>query len=361
MIQRVHYVRSTDDVRLAWAEAGRGMPLVRAANWLTHLEYDWESPVWRHWTHFLARHFHYIRHDERGCGMTDREVGDLSFPRWVEDLEQVIEAAAIERPFVLLGISQGAATAAAYAARHPHRVSHLVLYGGYAVGTYKRGDAEASSAFRAVTELMRQGWNSKNPVFRQLFTSRFIPGGSSEQLEWFNELCRKTMTGETGALLMSARGEVDVRDILPSLRTPTLVLHASDDQVIPIAEGRRLALEIPGATFVQLESRNHVLLEHEPAWRQFQQAVIEFTGAPAAKASDAGEKLQALTRREREMLALLCEGSSNAQIAWTLGIAEKTVRNHISHLYRKLGVHSRAAAIVLAYEHGLHPEPQQRA
>lgn len=361
MIQRVRYVRSTDDVRLAWADAGKGMPLVRAANWLTHLEYDWESPVWRHWTHFLAGHFRYIRHDERGCGMSDWEVGDLSFPRWVDDLERVIDAAGIERPFALLGISQGAPTAAAYAARHPHRVSHLILYGGYAVGTYRRGDTKASDAYRAVTELMRQGWNSKNPVFRQLFTSRFIPGGSSEQIEWFNELCRKSMTAENGAMLMSARGEVDARDVLPRVRAPTLVLHASRDQVVPISEGRRLAMEIPGASFVQLESRNHVLLEHEPAWRHFQQAVLEFIGAGDAPYTDAGCKFQSLTPRERGILALLCEGSSNAQIGWTLGISEKTVRNHVSHLYRKLGVHSRAAAIVLAYEHGLHQERQRRS
>lgn len=360
MVQRVRYIRSADDVRLAWAEAGQGMPLVKAANWLTHLEYDWESPVWRHWTRFLAEHFRYIRHDERGCGMTDWEVGDLSFPRWVEDLERVIDAADISRPFALLGISQGAATAAAYAARHPHRVSHLILYGGYAVGTYKRGDAEASSAYQAVTELIRVGWDKENPIFRQLFTSRFIPGGSGEQIEWFNELCSKSTTGNIGATLMSVRGEVDAREFLPRVRAPTLVLHASHDHVVPIAEGRRLAMEIPGASFVLLDSCNHVLLEHEPAWQQFKQAVLDFTGQADTPVADESDRLQSLTRREREMLALLCEGFSNAQIGGQLGIAEKTVRNHVSHLYRKLGVHSRAAAIVLAFEHKLHTQSQRR-
>ena len=359
MKQCVRYVRTPDDVSLAWAEAGRGMPLVKAANWLTHLEYDWESPVWRHWNQFLASNFHYIRHDERGCGMTDWKVGDLSFPRWVEDLELVLDATGIERPFALLGISQGAATAVAYAVRHPERVSHLILYGGYAVGTYRRGDNEQIKAFQAVTELIRQGWNSKNPVFRQLFTSRFIPEGSSEQLDWFNELCRRTTTPEIGAALMTARGDVDARDVLPQVRTPTLVLHARRDQVVPLSEGKRLAREIAGATFVELDSCNHVLLEHEQAWLQFQQAVLEFTGQGDAKAGHKHDMLQTLSRREHEILPLLCEGLSNAQMGWKLGISEKTVRNHLSHLYEKLGVHSRAAAIALAYEHGLQSRPQQ--
>ncbi|MGH8324945.1 MAG: alpha/beta fold hydrolase, partial [Steroidobacteraceae bacterium] len=242
------------------------MPLVKAANWLTHLEYDWESPVWRHWNQFLAGHFRYIRHDERGCGMTDWKLGDLSLPRWVDDLELVIDAAAIEQPFALLGISQGAATAAAYAVRHPKRVSHLILSGGYVVGAYQRGDAEYLRGYQAVTELIRQGWNNRNPVFRQLFTSRFIPEGNPEQLEWSNELCRRTTSPEGGAALMTARANVDARDVLPQVRTPTLVLHGSRDQVVPLSEGKRLASEIPHATFVQLDSCNHVLLAHEPAW-----------------------------------------------------------------------------------------------
>ncbi len=353
MKQRIRYVRTSDDVSLAWAEAGRGMPLVKAANWLTHLEYDWESPVWQHWTRFLAGHFRYIRHDERGCGMTDWKVGDLSFPRWVEDLELVVDAAAIEQPFALLGISQGAATAAAYAALHPHRVSHLILYGGYALGTYKRGDAEATRLFEAVTEVMRLGWDKDNPAFRQLFTSRFMPDGNSEQLDWFNDLCSKTTSPESAAALMSARGNVDACAVLKRVQVPTLVLHASHDQVVPLSEGRRLAREIQDASFVQLDSRNHVLLEHEPAWLQFQQAVLEFTGQslPVPAASD---QLRALSRREGQILSLLCEGCSNAQVGWKLGISEKTVRNHISHLYEKIGVHSRAEAIVFAYDHNQH-------
>lgn len=353
MKQSVRYVRTPDDVKLAWAQAGRGMPLVKAANWLTHLEYDWESPVWRHWTRFFAEHFRYIRHDERGCGMTDWNVGDLSFPRWVDDLELVIDAAEIKQPMALLGISQGAATAVAYAVRHPQRVSHLILYGGYAVGACKRGDAEYVRNYQAVTELIRQGWNNANPVFRQLFTSRFIPDGDSEQLDWFNALCEKTTSPEIGAALMAARGNIDERDLLSQVGVPTLVLHGHHDQVIPLSEGKRLASEIPGASFVQLDSRNHILLEHEPAWSKFCQAVLEFTGQDKHPSENADTRLQALSPREREILPLLCQGLGNAQIGWKLGISEKTVRNHVSHLYEKLGVHSRAAAIALAYKHQL--------
>lgn len=353
MKQRIHYVRTPDDINLAWAEAGKGMPLVKAATWLTHLEYDWVSPVWGHWIRFLAGHYRYIRHDERGCGLSDRSVGDMSQAHWLGDLEQVVDASNLDRPFALLGISQGAAISIAYAVRHPQRVSHLILYGGYAVGVSKRGDAEAIRGFDAIRDLMRLGWDKDNPTFRQLFTSRFIPDGSDRQIDWFNELCRKTTSPENGALLMEARGSVDVRDLLPQVRVPTLVVHANRDQIVPLAEGKRLAREIPGAHFVQLDSSNHVLLEHEPAWERFQQAVLEFTGQADAVSTDRAKKLSNLTRREREILLLLCEGRGNSRIAGSLGISEKTARNHLSNLYRKLGVHSRAAAIVLAYEQDL--------
>lgn len=352
MRQDVRFVRTPDQVNLAWADIGRGIPLVKAATWLTHLQYDIESPVWRHWIRFFGEHFRYIRYDERGCGMSDWQVGDLSFPRWVQDLEQVVEAAAIERPLVLLGISQGAATAIAYAIRHPQRVSHLILYGGYAMGARKSEDPDIVELYKAVQDVVRLGWGRDNPAFRQLFTSRFIPDGTSEQIGWFNDLCNRTTSPENASALLATRGGVDVRDLLSQVRVPTLVLHASQDQIAPLSQGKYLASRIPGAAFIELDSRNHVLLEHEPAWREFRQAVLEFTGRPVTDAQDA-PLLHTLTRRERTALNLLCQGRSNAQIAWELDIAEKTVRNHLSHLYEKLGVRSRAEAIVLAYEQGV--------
>lgn len=347
MRHRVRYVTCADGVKVAWSELGKGLPLVKAATWLTHLQYDLESPVWAHWIAFLSGHFRYIRYDERGCGMSDRRVPDLAAAHWIDDLEAVVAAARLKRPFALLGISQGAATAIRYAVRHPDRVSHLILYGGYAVGGNRREDPRRREMYHAISEIVRLGWGSDNPAFRQLFTSRFVPDGNQEQIDWFNELCRRTTSAENAGKLLAARGDVDVRDCLHRLRVPTLVLHAVRDQVAPLEEGRYLAGNIRGAEFVPLESRNHVLLEHEPAWAEFCRAVLEFTGQTRREnaTADAGA---GLTARERELLAMLREGRSNAQIAARLGIAEKTVRNHFSSLYRKLGVRSRVEALVHA-------------
>jgi pimeloyl-ACP methyl ester carboxylesterase/DNA-binding CsgD family transcriptional regulator len=342
------YVAASDGVRLAWAESGAGTPLVKAATWLTHLEYDLDSPVWRHWTAFLSGHFRFVRYDERGCGMSDWDVRDLSLDRRVRDLETIIEAARLTDPFVLLGISHGAAVCIAYAVRHPERVARMVLCGGYARGALRRDD-EARRTALAVIDLASL-WGSDNPAFRQVFTSLFIPGGTDEQLRWFNELCRKTTSPKLAGTLLRARVDTDVSGLLKEVRTPTLVLHARKDAIAPLAEGRLLASEIPDAQFVELDSRNHVLLEHEPAWARFEEAVLAFTGQSAEAGTD--PVFDALSRREREALALLVEGLSNANIAERLGISEKTVRNHLSNLFDKLGVWSRAQAIVFARDHG---------
>lgn len=348
-MQQIHYAACGDGSRLAWAELGRGLPLVKAATWLTHLQYDHESPVWAHWLRFLGANFRYIRYDERGCGMSDRDDVELSLVSWVDDLEHVVDAARVERPFVLLGISQGAATAIRYAVRHPERVSHLILYGGYATGANRADDPERRALFKAVMEVAGLGWGSDNPAFRQMFTTRFLPSGTPAQIEWISELCRRTTSQESAIRLLRARGEVDVRDLLGQVRVPTLVMHCDGDQIAPLSQGRLLASRIPGASFVQLDSQNHVLLEDEPAWSGFQEAVLGFTGVAAASATTA--PVADLTHREQAALHLLCEGQSNAQIAWQLGVSEKTVRNHLSNLYRKLGVRSRAEAIVRAYRH----------
>ncbi len=349
--QRIRYVRTKDDVQIAWAEAGTGPVLIKAANWMTHLEYEWESPVWRHWMRFFTEHFHFIRHDERGCGMSDWNVGDLSLERWVEDLEAVIAAAAPQEPFALLGISQGAATCLAYAVRYPERVSHLVLYGGYARGTYRRGDADKERLYRALIDITRLGWGKDNPAFRQVFTSRFIPGGTDEQIGWFNELCRKTTSPEIAARLLESRATIDVLALLDKVRTPTLVLHSRDDDVIPIIEGHILAAGIPGAQFIELDSKNHVLLENEPAWTRFCDEVLEFLGLKVSS-HDEDPAFAALSPRERAVLTLITEGLGNAQIAEQLSISEKTVRNHVSNLFDKLGVWTRAQAMVLARDRG---------
>ena len=344
----IRYLTASDGMQLAWSAAGTGPPLVRVANWLTHLEYELESPVWRHWMRFFTRHFRFVRYDERGCGMTQWKLPDVSLPRWRADLEAVVDAAAPTGKIALLGISQGVGTAISYAVEHPERVSHLVLYGGYAVGVRRRGDANALRLFEAMIELVRYGWGSDDPTFRQVFTSRFVPGATPEQLVWLNELCRRTTTADIAAHLLLARADIDVRDLLPRIRVPTLVLHAANDQVLPVDTGRQLAAAIPGAEFVQLDSRNHIVLEHEPAWQRFEEAVLAFTGLAAASDARFGQ----LAPRERDVLAALVSGSSNAEIAGTLGISDKTVRNMLTRIFDKLGVRSRAQAIVLARDGG---------
>lgn len=349
--QRIRYVRTGDGVQVAWAEAGQGPLLIKAANWMTHLEYEWESPVWRHWIRFFTEHFRFVRHDERGCGMTDWNVGDLSFERWIGDLEAVVDAVDPKEPFALLGISQGAATCIAYAVKHPERVSRLVLYGAYARGTFRRGDPEKERLYRALIDLTRLGWGKDNPAFRQVFTSRFIPGATNEQVGWFNELCRKTTSPEIAARLLETRAIIDVVELLPQVKAPTLVLHSRDDDVIPIAEGHILAAGIPGAQFIELDSKNHILLETDAAWERFCREVLNFMDVNDSVAGE-DPAFESLTAREREVLALITEGLGNAEIAERLSISEKTVRNHVSNLFDKLGVWTRAQAMVFAHDHG---------
>jgi pimeloyl-ACP methyl ester carboxylesterase/DNA-binding CsgD family transcriptional regulator len=349
--QRIRYLHTSDGVKLAWAEAGSGPLLIKAANWLTHLEYDRESPVWRHWIRFLAGHTHFVRYDERGCGMTDWNAGDQSFARWVQDLEQVVEAAAPQGKFALLGMSQGAAVCVEYAVRHPERVSGLILYGGYARGWARRHEPETEREHEAIIALTHLGWGKDNPAYREVFTSRFIPGGTRAQIDWFNDLCRKTTTPEIAAELLRVRATIDVSALLEKVRAPTLVLHARNDAVVPITAGRFLAASIPGAEFVELDSRNHILLEDEPAWERFCALVLDFLGV-GATAGHEDPAFATLTARERGILALLTEGLSNAEIAERLSLSEKTVRNHISNVFDKLGVWTRTQAMVFARDRG---------
>jgi class 3 adenylate cyclase/pimeloyl-ACP methyl ester carboxylesterase len=265
--QQVHYCRAPDGVRLAWATVGHGPPLLKTANWLNHLELEWGSPVWRHVLLRLAADYTLVRYDQRGMGLSDWEAADLSLEARVADLEAVVDAAGIER-FPLLGISQGCAVSIAYAARHPQRVSHLVLYGGFAVGYLRRSSNEAER-FTALKTLMRQGWGGENAAFRQIFTSLFIPGGSKEQIDWFNELQRQSTSPETAARMFQASAETDVIDLLARVRVPTLVMHARGDAGIPFEFGQQMAAGIPGARFVALPGRNHLFLEGEPATDRF--------------------------------------------------------------------------------------------
>ena len=349
--QSIRYVKTADQVRVAWASTGNGPPLVKAATWLTHLNYDLESPIWRHWIEFFSSHFRVIRYDERGCGMTDWDVADLSPQRWVEDFEAVVAASNPGEQFVILGVSQGAATAVSYAARHPERVAKLILYGGYVLGWANRADTDGMRRYRAIIDLARLGWGKENPVFRQLFTAQFVPEARPEQIEWFNELCRRTTTPEIATRLLQARSEANMRDLLPQVRVPTLVIHGRRDEVVPFSSGKMLATEIPGAEFVELDSRNHILLADEPAWERFREVVLEFTGRKAAAGAE-DALFSVLSPREREILAAIVAGRSNAEIGSSLFVSEKTVRNSLTRIFEKLGVRTRTQAAVLARDRG---------
>ena len=351
MRQSIRLTKSPDGTAIAWAEAGAGSSLVKASNWLTHLEHEPQSPVWRHWIRFFADHYRFVRYDERGCGMSDREVAELSLDRSVEDLEAVVTAAKPRTPFILLGISQGGAAAIRFAVANPDKVSHLILYGAYAQGRAMQHDRAAEESQRARIALTRSGWGQNNPVYRQLFTSRFIPGASDEQIRWFNELCKITASAEMAARIMEFRLHIDVTALLPQVAAPTLVLHARSDEAISPSQGRLLAARIPGATLVELDSRNHILLETEPAWARFKDEVLAFTGRPARGVEDG--VFARLSPREREILVLISTGCTNIDIGRQLFISEKTVRNHVTRIFEKLGVSSRAQAIVLAKDRGL--------
>ncbi|MFC3194689.1 alpha/beta fold hydrolase [Marinicella sediminis] len=354
--QEIHFSASKDQVRIAYSVTGTGPVLVKAANWLSHIEYDWNSPVWQHWLNDLSDHTTLIRYDERGCGLSDRDVCDLSFESWVDDLETVVDAVGVDR-FPLLGVSQGGAVAIAYAVRHPERVSHLILYGAYGRGRLVR-DPSPQSHEEADTmrSLIKLGWGREHDAFRQVFSSQFMPGGTLEQLRAFNELQRISCSAESAARFLDEFNQIDVMDLAAKVQCPTLVMHARGDLRVAFDEGRLLAAQIPGARFVPLESDNHVLL-NEPMWEVFMQRLLPFINEPSAEAPQP-LMLAYLTPRETEVLEYIARGLDNASISAHLGLQEKTVRNHITHIFDKLAVESRAQAIVMARDAGMGKSPK---
>ena len=349
MEQRIRFCRSRDGVQLAYATSGEGPPLVKVANFLTHLEYDWRSPVVRPFLLELNRGRTLLRYDPRGCGLSDRNVKDLSLDAWVGDLETVVDAAGIER-FPLFAHSQGGAIGIAYAARHPERVSHLILLGGWARSVMKRNLTPAQvDELRTLVKMASFGWGRENPAYRQGFTSLLIPDSSAEQAASYNELERMCTSAECAASIFSSVGKFDVMEFAPLVRCPTLVMHAQGDASVPYEEGRLIAGVIPNARFVLLHGRNHILLPHEAAWQEFFAEFRAFLGGRKA----AGGSFAELSARENEVLELIARGLDNAQIAVRLELSEKTVRNHITHIFEKLQVESRSQAIVRAREAGL--------
>ena len=340
--QHIRFCIAPDGARLAYAVHGSGPPIVRVATWLTHLEFDWESPVWRHWLEELGRRHTVVRYDERGCGLSDRAPGEVSLEAWVADLEAVVAAAGLDR-FALLGISQGAAIAVVYAVRHPERVTHLVLYGGYARGRkFRSPDGRAEE--HALISAIRAGWDDPTPTFRRVFSMLFLPAGSPQQMAWYDDLLRHSASAEMAARLYEARGSLNVVEFAPRVSAKTLVVHGRDDRVVPVEEGRLLASSIPKAEFTLLESANHILLADEPAWPAFLSHLDDFLGTEQLLGPVSAD----LSRRELEVLGLVAAGLTNEAIAARLVLSVRTVERHLSNVYAKLGVSGKAGRAAAA-------------
>lgn len=350
MQQELRFCCASDGVSLAWARSGRGPALVKAANWLSHLESDWNSPVWRPLLERLGAHSTVVRYDERGCGLSDRDVEDVGLDSWVRDLEAVVDAARLDR-FPLLGISQGGPIAIAYAARHPERVSRLILYGTYVRGRLHR-EPEARAEAEALVRMVHVGWGKDEDAYHRLFADLFWPEASPEQMRAFTQLQRISTSPEMAARIMEGFDRVDVRREASCLDVPTLVLHVKGDARIPFAEGRLAASTIPGATLVPLPGRNHVVVPEDPAFDLLIEEIDRFLRADASPDLRPLPAVADLTPREREILDLLARGYDNARIADTLFITPKTARNHVSNVFGKLGVTHRGEAVARGRELG---------
>lgn len=271
----VRYCLSGDGVSIAHAQVGEGYPLVLVGSWMTHLEKDWENPSWGHYLSHLARDFTIIRYDQRGNGMSDWDDVDISFDKMVDDLESLIDCYEYER-VAIFGASQAASVSIAYTRRHPERVSHLILHGGYARGRRRRGDPEAAAESEALVTLIRQGWGRDNPAFRQTMTSLFMPDASQQEAAWFNEFQKACGPGANIARFRQMFDEIDVTELLDCINVPTLVVHCVEDSVAPLSEGKLLASRIPGAQFVTLNSKNHMMFERDPEFPRFLHSVRNF-------------------------------------------------------------------------------------
>ena len=347
--QEIRFCRSRDGTRIAYATCGAGPPLVWIGHWLRHLNHDWESPVWGPWLQFLTSRFNVLRFDWRGCGLSDREGVSFSLQQHVEDLEAVVESAGLKQ-FILFASAAGTMSSIQFGAKHPGRVSRLILLASQTRGHTARGLTEQQVIEQhSHLKLLERSWTEQRPVYGRFYVAAHMPDASQAQQSAQNNLLRKTATPLNVVKMLRAFHEADVLDIVPNVQCPTLVMHAREDAIIPFDEGRRVASLIPGAHFVPLESRNHVLLEGEPAWQHFIDAITEFLPAntPGASATPS-VFISDLTRREQQVLELLAQGLDNNTIAETLSISDKTARNQVSIILGKLGVSSRAQAVARA-------------
>jgi pimeloyl-ACP methyl ester carboxylesterase len=342
--QEIRFCRAADGTRLAYALHGAGPPLIVASCWLSHLQHDWRSPVWRHFLDELGAIATVVRYDERGFGMSDWEVDDFSLAARLTDLEAVVDAAGFDR-FALLGMSGGSGPALAYAIAHPDRLTRLVLY-GTVCGIPVKHDAEGMAEEETYRSMIRVGWAKEDPVFRRVFTTRFIPDATEEQMRWFDELQRMSTSPANAVASRIGRQEVAISDELHRITAPTLILQATGDQSTTFDNAIEVSSRVSGARLVALDSNNHILLAGEPAWATFVAEVTAFLEPDRrafAASRDGEESIADLSPRERDVLRVCADGRTNDEIATELAISPRTVERHLSNVYLKLGLSGPAA------------------
>jgi pimeloyl-ACP methyl ester carboxylesterase/DNA-binding CsgD family transcriptional regulator len=353
MDQRIAFVRSKDNTNIAYALSGEGPPLVRAGTWLTHVQHDWSSPIMTHWLQFMSERHTLVRYDPRGCGLSQSSVEHISFDDWVDDLEAVVDQLELQS-FPLFGMSQGAAVAAEYAIRHPERVSQLILYAPLVTGWRGRKDA-MSQLWQSMEHLVLSGWGEDNMAFPAMFANLFLPESPPATRQWHAELQRKSASKQMAVRFMGVLSELRMFPRLKQITVPTFVVQIAHDQVIDPHSVIGIAGEISGSQFVSVESHNHILLADEPGWEEFKRIFRSQLPGGVARAQTSAStatRFEELSKREREILQHIAKGWNNRQIADELCISEKTVRNHITNIFDKLSVSTRAQAIVLARESG---------
>lgn len=346
MATPIRFCSAADGAKIAYAMDGSGPPLVRAAFYLNHLEHDWDCLVWRPYLQVLSRRHTFVRHDLRGFGLSEPDPGSMSLDAWVSDLEAVVDHAGLGR-FPLFAVCQGGPVAIEYAARHPERVSQLVLFGSFARGVMKRSPSPAEiEELKVMRKLIQLGWGNDNEAFQQVWSALFQPRSTPERLRSLAVLQSRSASSDHVLQLLRAIATIDVTESARRVQCPTLVLHPKRSRAAPFEEGRILASLIPRARLIPLDSENHVLTEDEPAWAVFVNELERFMPRGAAE-------FATLSAREHEVLGHIAEGFDNAQIAARLGLSEKTVKNHITSVFTKLGVENRPQAIVKARSAGL--------